>query len=286
MKKLHYYGVILLVFAELFFAGSTVFAKILTNSCNIPAIEITFFRFLIGFFISGMFMLKLQQTFKPNNVKFVVYRAVLNTLAVILFFLSVKNTSITNANMLNMTYPVFIFLISPLILKERITYKQYVYLLITMLGIYFVIKPDFSNINLGDWYGLASGIAGALAIMSLRMAREYDSTALILFYLMTIGLVINGLMLIPVFVMPVGIQWVFLLSSAFAGFIGQVFITSGYKYLEAGKGSLVSSSRIVFAFLLGWMFFSESLTLNLIIGATLILISFVGVSIDKKSKSL
>jgi drug/metabolite transporter (DMT)-like permease len=77
-----------------------------------------------------------------------------------------------------------------------------------------------------------------------------------------------------------------LLSSAFAGFIGQVFITSGYKYLEAGKGSLVSSSRIVFAFLLGWMFFSESLTLNLIIGATLILISFVGVSIDKKSKSI
>ena len=155
-----------------------------------------------------------------------------------------------------------------------------------MLGIYFVIKPNFSNINIGDWYGLASGIAGALAIMSLRMAREYDSTALILFYLMSIGLVINGLLLLPVFIMPVGIQWVFLLSSALAGFMGQAFITSGYKYLEAGKGSLVSSSRIVFAFLLGWMFFSESLTVHLLIGASLIIFSFVGVSVDKKNKTI
>jgi drug/metabolite transporter (DMT)-like permease len=286
MKKEHYYGIVLLVLAELFFAGSTVFAKLLTNSSNIPAIEITFFRFFIGFFISGIYMLKLKQTFKPNNVRFVVLRAVLNTLAVILFFLSVKYTSITNANMLNMTYPVFIFMISPFILKEKISYKQYMYLLLTMLGIYFVIKPDFSNINIGDWYGLASGIAGALAIMSLRMAREYDSTALILFYLMSIGLVINGFLLMPVWVMPVGTQWIFLLSSALAGFIGQAFITSGYKYLEAGKGALVSSSRIVFAFLLGWMFFSESLTLHLIIGASLIVFSFIGVSIDKKSKTI
>ena len=60
-----------------------------------------------------------------------------------------------------------------------------------MTGIYLVIFPDFSNINKGDMIGLLSGIFAAFAIITLSVAREYDSTVLIVFYLMAIGTVMQ-----------------------------------------------------------------------------------------------
>lgn len=268
--------------AELCFAGATVFVKFATTGTDIPAIEASFFRFFLGFFITGYAMFRSKISFKPNKTNLVIWRAVLNTIALIFFFLSVKHTTLTNSNMLNMTYPVFIFLFTPFITKERITLQKGFYLFLTMLGIYLIIHPDFSKVNIGDWYGLLSGIAAALAVMTLRMAREYDSTTLILFYLMAIGFVINGALLLPIFVVPNQIQLIELIISALLGFAGQVFITSGYKFIEASRGSLVSSSRIIFSVVLGMAIFSESITLRWLIGGTFILFSLLGVSWPKR----
>ncbi len=278
MKAQIYRGIFLLMLAELFFAGATVFVKFACTNTNIPAIEVTFSRFLLGFIVSGIVMYKTKNSFKPNKTKLVIWRAVLNTAALIFFFLSVKLTTITNSNMLNMTYPMFIFLFTPFITKEKISILHGLYLFITMTGIYLIIHPDFSHINMGDWYGLLSGIFAALAVMTLRMAREFDSTILILFYLMAIGMVINGILLIPLFVLPNQKEFIYIIISAVLGYTGQVCITAGYKYIEAAKGSLISSSRILFAVVLGIAVFSESLTFKWIIGGMLIIISLIGIS--------
>jgi drug/metabolite transporter (DMT)-like permease len=280
-----YRGIIFLMLAELCFAGATVFVKLATTGTEIPAIEASFFRFFLGFFITGFAMFKSKLSFKPNKTRLVIWRAILNTIALIFFFLSVKHTTLTNSNMLNMTYPAFIFLFTPFITKEKITLMQGFYLGLTMFGIYLVIHPDFANVNIGDWYGLLSGITAALAIMTLRMAREYDSTTLILFYLMAIGFVLNGALLIPVFILPNQKQFIEIIISALLGFAGQAFITSGYRYIEAAKGSIVSSSRIIFSVVLGILIFSESISLRWIAGGSFILISLIGVSWPKKEKT-
>jgi drug/metabolite transporter (DMT)-like permease len=285
MKQGIYRGIILLLLAELCFAGATVFVKFATTGTEIPGIEASFFRFLLGFFIAGYAMVKSKLSFKPNKTKLVIWRAVLNTVALIFFFLSVKHTTLTNSNMLNMTYPAFIFLFAPMITKEKIKPLQSVYLILTITGIYLVIHPNFTHVNIGDWYGLISGITAALAVITLRMAREYDSTTLILFYLMSIGLVINGALLLPIFVMPDLIQLKDLLLSAVLGFAGQVFITSGYKHIEASHGSIISSSRILFSVVFGLTIFSERFNIQWLIGGALILISLIGISWPKRGKT-
>lgn len=284
MKTKALRGIFLLVAAEFCFAIATVFAKYATTNTNIPALEATFLRFFLGFIVTSAYVFKSGISLKPNNTKLVIARAVLNTGAVVFFFLSVKYTTITNANMLNMTYPVFIFLFAPLLIKEKITKKQLAFLVLTMIGIGLIVHPDFHTTNIGDFYGLLSGIIGALAIITLRKARECDSTTIIIFYLMAIGMVLNGIMLIPVFVMPTNMQLLQLSISGLLGFAGQSFLTAGYKYMKAGEGSLVSASRIVFAFFLGSLLFAESITLGLIFGALLIVISLLGISLEQLKK--
>jgi drug/metabolite transporter (DMT)-like permease len=195
-------GIILLILAEFCFASATVFAKFVTNSTDIPAIEITFFRVSLGAIVAALYMWKTKTSFKPQRVSLVVTRAVLSFSALVTFFYSVEHSSVTNANMLNMTYPVFIFLVAPLFKLEKAHKLSFLFLLTAMAGIYLVIFPDFSNINFGDLIGLLSGIFAAFAIITLSVAREYDSTVLIVFYLMAIGTVCNAVMMAPVFVMP------------------------------------------------------------------------------------
>jgi drug/metabolite transporter (DMT)-like permease len=271
-------GVLFLLLAEFCFATATVFAKFITNGSAIPAIEITFFRFFIGFFISLFFLHTQKISMIPHRWSLVIWRAVLSTSALILFFYSVQYTSVTNANMLNMTYPVFIFMVAPLFWKQKIKAMAVFYLLLTITGIYLVIRPDFSSINPGDLLGLLSGIVAAFAIITLSMAREYESTVIIVFYLMAIGFITNGLAMIPVFVMPVGMQYFHLIASGIFGAMGQVFLTMGYKSINAKTGSMISSSRIVFAALLGFFIFAEPMTPSIIAGGLMIVGAIIGVS--------
>jgi ribosomal-protein-alanine N-acetyltransferase len=63
--------------------------------------------------------------------------------------------------------------------------------------------------------------------------------------------------MIPVFVVPEGNQYATLFASGILGAMGQVFLTMGYKTINARTGSMISSSRIVFAALMGFLIFSE-----------------------------
>jgi len=275
-------GIILLILAEFCFALATVFVKYITNSSEIPAIEITFFRVSMGTIIAALYMWKTKTTFRPKKVTLVVSRAVFSFSALVGFFYAVEHSSVTNANMLNMTYPVFIFLLAPLFKLERLHKFAFLFLVMATIGIYMVVFPDFSNINKGDLVGLLSGILAAFAIISLAMAREHDSTVLIVFYLMAIGTVCNAVMMAPVFIMPRSGDLPFLLASGAAGLTGQVLLTMGYKNVSAKAGSMVSSSRIVFAALMGFFFFSESLSLRIIFGGLMIITAIIGISAMQK----
>lgn len=278
MKKLINNGIVLLVLAEFCFASATVFAKFITNSSDIPSIEITFFRVSLGVVVAALYMWRTHTSFRPKKPGLVVVRAVLSFSALVTFFYAVEHSSVTNANMLNMTYPVFIFLVAPLFRLEKMHKFALLFLIFAMTGIYLVIFPDFTHINVGDIIGLSSGIFAAFSIITLSVAREYDSTVLIVFYLMAIGTIINVVMMVPVFVMPRTQDLPLLLGSGVMGIAGQVMLTRGYKHVSAKAGSMVSSSRIVFAALLGFFFFAEALPLRIILGGLLIIGSIIGVS--------
>jgi len=275
-------GILLLIIAEFCFALATVFVKFITNHSEIPAIEITFFRVFIGTIIAAVYMWRTKTSFRPHKVSLVIARAVLSFSALVAFFYSVEHTSVTNANMLNMTYPVFIFLVAPLFHLEKIHKLSFIFLLIAMAGIYLVVFPDFSKINMGDIIGLLSGLIAAFAIITLSAAREYDSTILIVFYLMAIGTVCNSIMVAPVFVMPKMAELPSLIASGVAGVTGQVLLTMGYKNVSAKAGSMVSSSRIVFASALGFFFFSEALSLRIVFGGIMIISAIIGISALQK----
>ncbi len=271
-----YKGIILLLLAEVFFALSTVFAKFITNDSQIPGVEITFFRFFAGFISVSVYCFMAKKNIIPQNKTFIFLRALGNMVAVILFFIGLQYTTVTKSNMLCMTYPLFVFMVSPFINKEKIIPGvYYLFLLIAMVGMYLVIFPNFKQVNNGDLLSLFSGVIAGFSVSFLREAKKYDQTYTILFYTFGLGLLVNSFIVIPFFIIPKGIIIFYLVCASFSAVIGQFCITHGYKYIDAHAGSMVSNSRIFLAGLFGVIIFSETITLHLIAGAIFILIALL-----------
>jgi drug/metabolite transporter (DMT)-like permease len=185
-----------------------------------------------------------------------------------------------------MTYPVFVFLLVPFITKERNKKTTLGYLAIIMLGTYLVSNPSFTSINVGDIIALTSAVVAAAAVIFLKEASKYNEGYLIVFYVMLIGTFLNlpfAFRDLTVFdlhgLIPV-------ILSAILGFLGQVFLTWGYGYVDSATGSMLSTSRIPLAAVIGYIFLSEPLNLRIIIGIILISASLIGISgfVDRKRK--
>lgn len=271
-------GIFLVLLSSLCFSLSSVFGKIVTTNTNMSAVVTSFSRFLLGASLMFIYILHTKKSLKPVNFKPIFLRGIFNSFSIILFSYGFQYTTVTNTNMLHMTYPVFVILLTPYFLNEKINKSNYLYLAIIMISSYIIVNPNFSGVNIGDLLALFSAITGSLSIMTLTASRKSDEGYLIIFYVMLIGTLINlplsfkDLMsfeirgFIPVFL------------SALMGFLGQIFITMGYKYVDSATGALVSSSRIVIAALIGIVFLSEPISFRIIIGGILITASLVGLS--------
>lgn len=263
-------GASFIFISALLFSVNILIVKMLTAETSIPVVEITFARFIFGLIVVSAYILWSGTPFRPVNKKILCLRGFLNALAVLILFYSVEYTSITNANVLNMTYPIFVALLSHALIGERFHRSAFIPLLLTAIGVYMVIQPDLGAIRPGDAIGLVSGLVAALAIIYLRVLRKTDETVVILFYLFAVGSLFLFLPLVPLFVMPDAGAAVLLLLCSLSGVAAQYFLTEGYRFISAVGGSIVSASRVYIASFFGVIFFNDPVNLMLFVGTLLI----------------
>ncbi len=274
------YGAVLLGVAAFFFALTTVLAKQAITMAPVGGLASAFFRFVVGFVAMSVLAARTRVRPVPNHWGFTLLRAVFNIAASVLFFLSVEQTTVTNANLLNMTSPVFIFLLAPLMpgYQQRPP-VDYLFLGLTMLGAWLVVVPSFAAVNLGDLYGLLSGVMGGIAITMLYQARRYDPAIVILFYQMGLGTLATVYWGIgPTLNQASVAVWGLLIGVGACGALAQYLLTEGYRFIDTQRGSIVSSLQIVFAAVMGVLLFDDPLTLRTLLGGLCIVLSLVGVS--------
>ena len=100
-----------------------------------------------------------------------------------LFVGATKLTTAANAIFLQSTSPLYLLLLAPTILHERIRRRDVIYLAAVAVGLIwcFVGTPaptgTASNPSLGNWLGVASGLAWAVTIVTLRAIGRGDTNS-------------------------------------------------------------------------------------------------------------
>lgn len=284
-KKDNIKGYIMVFTSTMFFYIMTLFVKMITKGGRIPSTEVTFFRFLIGFIIVNISLMKTGYEIKMVNKKAVLSRGFFTALAILLFFIVIEHSTATKANIYNLTYPIFVTIFGPLLLPdERWTLKNMIGVTIAFIGIFLISGLAFGVVSWVDALGLLQGFIAAAGIIALRKARVTDNSSTILFYLMSIGLVMSLVPFGHQFKMPTSKESLLLLGMGVFSYLGQYTLTNGFKYVKALEGSLIASSRIFIAAICGILFLGEPFSVAIIGGGSLIFLGITLVSIKEKGK--
>ncbi len=262
----------LAVFTSAFcFYFSTVVIRWSQTAVTIDPSFFAFFRFVLGFLVVAGVMIVQRQPPQPRNYHLLIGRTVANCVAVYCFYQAVKHTSVAEANILNMTYPVFVALLSWILLRQQRDPLAVAMVVIAFGGIWLILAPGKMAFGLSSLWGLASGVAASGAIIYLNVSRRYHDTNTVLFFMFGLGALVMWVGFHRHIFLPGREELFYLFLCGAGGVAGQFLLTIGFRYVSAVEGSILSALRILLAALLGPVLAAEpALGLSGWIGALLL----------------
>lgn len=265
-----------------FFYLATLIIRWAAPRVTIESAYFVFARLLLGFLVVSVTMILRKQRLRPQKYSYLIGRTLANTVAVFCFYQAVKMGSVAEANILNMTYPLFVAVFSWFFLRGQRDLLSLIIVAVAFVGVWMVLAPGDLKPGLESLWGLSSGIAAAVAIIYLNVSRRYHDSQTILFFMFGLGSVLVGACFSDAIFMPNSEELFFLLSCSVAGVLGQYLITYGFLYVTAVEGSIISSGRILLAALLGPILAADpALTLTGWCGAVLIFAANVALALRR-----
>lgn len=237
--------------SSFFFYLATVIIRWSQPYTSISSAYYAFARFSLGFLIVLSVMILKKQRPRPKNFHYLFGRAVGNTLAVYYFYRAIDFGTVAEANILNMTYPLFVAVISWFALKDERDFFAVIAVVVAFAGVYLILAPIDAAQGLRNLPGLVSGITAGVAMVYLTLCRRDHDSETILLFMFGFGWLGMVLLFHDSFFWPDRVQCFFLTICSLVGVAGQYCLTYGYRYVTSVEGSVISSSRILMAALLG-----------------------------------
>ena len=193
-----------------------------------------------------------------------IARAVVGTLALMCVYYAVTSMPLADATVLQYLHPMFTALIAWFVLKERIQRSTLICIALSITGLLMIARPEFLFGGLHseiETFALMAALLGALgsaiAYVLVRKLNETEDSSVIILYFPLFALPFALVCLGADFVWPQGWQWLVLALVGVFTQVGQVGLTKAMQTETAGKATAFSYVQVVFAAVLGWVFFAE-----------------------------
>ena len=198
----------------------------------------------------------------------------------VLLFESYRYTSVAVATLCYYMAPIFVMIVSPFLLKEKLTVKKVVCVIVALIGMVFVsgvLDGGISDVSemKGILFGLGAAALYATVIMMNQKLREvptYDKTimqlgaaAVVLIPYILFVEDLSAVVLTPLIVFMLIIVGVVHTGIAYALYFGSM------NGLKAQTVALFSYIDPIVAIILSAMFLKEPMTIYSAIGAVLVL---------------
>ncbi|MBA9028388.1 DMT family transporter [Peribacillus huizhouensis] len=199
----------------------------------------------------------------------------------VFLYQSYDHTTIANATLGYYFAPVFVMVLSPLILKEQLSIKKIICIGVAIIGLVLIVGEGVSASNTDDILGLSYGIIAAAFYAALLLLNKFikDMGKL---ELTIIQLGITALLLMPYVFLTSGFG-IFGVSSSSIPFIlilgiintgiGFWLFFSGMEKLKGQSIAMLSYVDPFVAILISAMILHEQMTLVQMLGGTLLLSS-------------
>ncbi|MFG6118701.1 MULTISPECIES: DMT family transporter [Thalassobacillus] len=242
-------GILLLLISAFGFSVMAAFVKL---SGDLPTVQKTWFRNVISVMISFAFVMYYRESLfgKKENQKYLLLRSAMGTLGMVLFFYSIDELVLSDADMLNKLSPFLTIIFSAIFLKERVQLFQMVAIIIAFVGTLFIIKPQFSVDIVPYLGGILGAVFAAGAYTMLRLLGNREKFYTVVFYF-SFFTTMSLLPFVIIFWEPMTMQQlIYLLLAGVFATMGQFGITVAYKFAPAKEISIFFYSTVVFSTLI------------------------------------
>ncbi|WP_112479401.1 DMT family transporter [Vibrio variabilis] len=270
-------GVRYMVLSALGFALMSACVKYV-STYGIPVFEIVAARALVSLVLSYLDVKRKGISVWGHNRPLLLLRGIVGSLALICVYYAVTTLPLAEATILQYIHPIFTALLAFWFLKENIQKSTIICIVLSILGLTFMVGPTLGS-NTAESLPLFSvGIAllgafgSSIAYVIVRKLSQTEDSSVIIFYFPLVALPVSILLIGDDFVMP---DWYLTMMLVLVGVftqIGQLGLTKAMQTQAAGKASAYSYVQIVFSILLGLALFNEVPTVWTYIGGSLIVI--------------
>ncbi|MEM9318859.1 MAG: DMT family transporter [Pseudomonadota bacterium] len=255
---------------------------------HVPPGEAVFFRSLFAIPIIVAWLLwrrELGTGLTTSNPMGHVWRGLVGTAAMGLGFAALGLLPLPEVTAIGYAAPLFVVVFAAMFLGETVRVFRLSVVGLGMLGVLIVLSPRLqidptvadTAQTLGAILTLMSATFAALAHVFVRRLTQTEGTAAIVFYFSVTATCLSLLTLPWGWVMPAPRELLLLVLAGFLGGFGQILLTSSYRHADASLIAPFDYTSMLLAIAVGYLIFNEVPSLQMLIGASIIIAAGVAI---------
>jgi drug/metabolite transporter (DMT)-like permease len=245
--------------------------KLVPAEAGIPVSEKLVARGIVAVVVTFVLLKRRGESLVSGKPGLLFLRSALGTIGMVLYFVALENLPLANTVTINKLSPFFVLLFSWMFLKERLKKMQIAAIFTAFAGVALVAGPSGISLSGSVIAALASAVFAGAAYTTLRALRKYDSPLRVVFWF--------SLLTVAVFLpkttvdgtIPSGNTIFPLAGIGAAGVMGQVLMTTAYRYAPGAKVAIYGYLSVVFSVAWQIAFFREIPSITVLAGALLVM---------------
>lgn len=265
-----------MVVAGLLFGFMTLFVKLGAN--RFSGVELVFYRSLFGLLTIAIIVRARRYPLSTEHFRMHLWRSLSGFAALMLFFHSITVLPLATAVTLNYTAPLFLAVLSAVILRERPSLLLTMALLIGFAGVALLLRPSVSSHEMrAALLGLLSGFLGAIAYFNIKqLAQTGEPDWRTVFYFTLISTLGAGVWMMFNVFHALDMHGVLLLSGlGITATLAQLALTRAYRKGETLVVGSLAYSTVIFSSLFGALILGDRLDITSWVAIGLVVISGV-----------
>lgn len=265
------------------FLFTTMSALIKATADDVPAGEAVFFRSFFAIPVILIWLIQrgqLSHGLKPVSPMGHVWRGLFGTTAMGLTFMGLGLLPLPEVTAIGFATPIFTVALAAVLLGEKIRLIRVTAVGMGLLGVMIILWPRFTSIGtmeqtatIGALLILIATMMRSLVQIHIRQLVQTEHTAAIVFYFSVTASLLSLLTIPFGWVVPDGETFALLVVAGFLGGVAQILVTSAYRYGSASMLAPYDYTSMLFAIVIGYVFFGELPTMVMLAGASLVIIA-------------
>jgi drug/metabolite transporter (DMT)-like permease len=223
------------------------------------------------------------------------WRGVVGTTAMGLMFAGLGLLPLPEVTALGYAAPLLVVVFAAMFLDEKVGVFRLGAVALGLVGVLIVLAPRLTTLDedtvdvtqaVGAVLVLLGAVCAALAQIYIRKLVRTEQTSAIVFYFSLTSTLLSLLTVPFGWVVPGGPETLYLVLAGLLGGTAQIFLTSSYRFADASVIAPFDYASMLFAIVIGYVFFDEVPTGQMLFGASLVILAGIIIILRERQLGL